>query len=44
MNEIQFKVATKADLPFIVAIYNQTIPSHVVTASLVPVTVEQRLP
>ena len=31
-----------SDLPIIVDIYNQTIPSHQVTADLKPVTVEQR--
>lgn len=44
MSEVQFKLATKEDLPFIVSVYNQTIASHIVTASLQPVTVEQRLP
>ncbi|GEL15132.1 GNAT family N-acetyltransferase [Pediococcus cellicola] len=44
MREIKFDLATEADLPFIVAVYNQTIPSHMVTASLTPVTVSQRLP
>ncbi|WP_318528777.1 GNAT family N-acetyltransferase [Pediococcus ethanolidurans] len=44
MSEVQFKLATKEDLPFIVFVYNQTIASHIVTASLQPVTVEQRLP
>jgi L-amino acid N-acyltransferase YncA len=36
--------ATEADLPAIVEIYNATIPSRMVTADLVPVTVESRLP
>ncbi|HJS36612.1 MAG TPA: N-acetyltransferase, partial [Burkholderiales bacterium] len=36
--------ATLADLPRIVAIYNATIPSRLVTADLEPVTVESRLP
>ena len=36
--------ATLADLPRIVAIYNATIPSRMVTADLEPVTVESRLP
>ena len=34
--------ATQADLPAIVAIYNQTIPGRMVTADLGPVSVEQR--
>jgi phosphinothricin acetyltransferase len=34
--------ATQADLPAIVAIYNQTIPGRMVTADLEPVSVEQR--
>jgi L-amino acid N-acyltransferase YncA len=34
--------ATKADLPRIVEIYNRTIPSHMVTADLEPVSVESR--
>ena len=34
--------ATQADLPAIVAIYNQTIPGRMVTADLDPVSVEQR--
>ena len=36
------RLATMSDLPTIVDIYNQTIPSHQVTADLKPVTVEQR--
>ncbi|WP_318764976.1 GNAT family N-acetyltransferase [Lactiplantibacillus carotarum] len=36
------RLATMSDLPIIVDIYNQTIPSHQVTADLKPVTVEQR--
>jgi len=36
--------ATEADLPAIVAIYNSTIPSRMVTADLEPVTVESRRP
>ncbi|RRK09899.1 N-acetyltransferase family protein [Lactiplantibacillus garii] len=36
--------ATMSDLPIIVDIYNQTIPSHEVTADLKPVTVDQRRP
>src|SRR5215204_5958329 len=36
--------ATEGDLPAIVAIYNATIPSRMVTADLEPVTVEARRP
>ncbi|NDJ18604.1 GNAT family N-acetyltransferase [Myxacorys almedinensis] len=41
MNRI--RAATEADLPAIVAIYNSTIASHIVTADVEPVTVESRL-
>lgn len=37
---INFRQATLADLPTIVAIYNQTIAPHAVTADMEPVTVE----
>jgi L-amino acid N-acyltransferase YncA len=37
------RAATRTDLPAIVAIYNQAIPSHVSTAQLEPVTVEERV-
>lgn len=40
--EVILRLATMSDLPSIVDIYNQTIPSHQVTADLKPVTVEQR--
>lgn len=36
--------ATEADLPAIVAIFNATIPSRMVTAQLEPATVAERLP
>ncbi|MBD7894524.1 N-acetyltransferase [Limosilactobacillus sp. Sa3CUN2] len=39
---IQFKKAAHEDLPQIVEIYNQIIPSRLATADLDPVTVEQR--
>ncbi len=38
------RLATLADLPAIVAIYNATVASRVVTADLDPVTVESRVP
>jgi len=37
-----WRIATRADLPAIVEIYNRTIPSRIVTADLEPVTVESR--
>lgn len=40
--ELQFRNAEPADLPAIVAIYNSTIPSRLVTADTEPVTVESR--
>lgn len=40
---MQLRDAAIADLPQIVAIYNQTIPSRQVTADTEPVTVESRL-
>jgi len=36
------RLATRADLPAIVAIYNATVPSRLVTADLAPVSVESR--
>ncbi|WP_048000773.1 GNAT family N-acetyltransferase [Lactiplantibacillus herbarum] len=41
---VALRLATMSDLPIILDIYNQTIPSHQVTADLKPVTVEQRRP
>ena len=40
--DVTLRLATMSDLPTIVDIYNQTIPSHQVTADLKPVTVDQR--
>ena len=40
----RIRVAQREDLPAIVAIYNATIPSRMVTADLVPVSVNDRLP
>lgn len=37
------RIATRADLPQIVAIYNATIPSRAVTADLEPVSVQSRV-
>jgi L-amino acid N-acyltransferase YncA len=42
MMNLNFRDATLADLPTIVAIYNSTVPSRVVTADLEPVSVESR--
>ncbi|MFC2675376.1 MAG: GNAT family N-acetyltransferase [Lacticaseibacillus rhamnosus] len=39
---IEFVPATTADLPKIVAIYNETIPTHQATADLQPQTVDQK--
>jgi L-amino acid N-acyltransferase YncA len=39
---MRHRIATRADLPQIVAIYNATIPSRMVTADTEPVTVESR--
>jgi phosphinothricin acetyltransferase len=36
------RVATEADLPAIVALYNETIPSRLVTADLEPVSIDSR--
>ena len=38
-----YRLATFADLPRIVEIYNSTVPSRQVTADLEPVTVESRI-
>lgn len=42
MSEISLRLATRADLPAIVAIYNSTIAGRMVTADLEPVSVESR--
>jgi len=39
---VSFNLATRADLPAIVAIYNQAIPGRLATADLQPVTVADR--
>jgi phosphinothricin acetyltransferase len=44
MPQLSYTNATAADLPLVVAIYNQTIPSRTVTADLEPITVESRIP
>jgi L-amino acid N-acyltransferase YncA len=36
------RAATEADLPAIVAVYNETIPSRLVTADLEPVSIDSR--
>ena len=43
MPDFTVRDATRADLPLIVAIYNSTIASRVVTADLEPVSVKSRL-
>jgi L-amino acid N-acyltransferase YncA len=40
--EIQIRVAELKDLPAIVAIYNQAVPTHRSTARTTPVTLEER--
>jgi phosphinothricin acetyltransferase len=40
--ELQIRIASLADLPGIVAIYNQAVPTHRSTANTTPVTVEGR--
>ena len=40
--ELQIRIASLADLPAIVAIYNQAVPTHRSTANTTPVTVEGR--
>jgi len=42
MHSIFFNDATLEDLPEIVAIYNSTIPTYMVTADLEPVTLESK--
>src|SRR5690242_2284982 len=42
--QMEIRFAQESDLPAIVAIYNQTIPRRMATATLEPVTVEERLP
>lgn len=42
-NPLTIRVARREDLPGIVAIYNQAIPSHRATADLTPVTVAERV-
>ncbi|ANB59707.1 GNAT family N-acetyltransferase [Anoxybacteroides amylolyticum] len=39
---MNIRIATRADLPAIVEIYNETIPTRMVTADLEPVSVESR--
>ena len=41
---MKLRDATEADLPAIVAIFNATIPTRMVSAQLEPVTVAERLP
>jgi Sortase and related acyltransferases len=42
-NDITFKNAELNDLPYIVDIYNQTIPGRMITADTSPVTVADRI-
>lgn len=43
MLQLEYRDATLEDLPKIVAIYNSTVPSRMVTADTEPVTVESRV-
>lgn len=42
-NELQIRLATEADLPTIIEIYNQSIPAGWSTADTVPITVSDRI-
>lgn len=42
--EIDYRYAEEKDLPKIIGIYNQTIPTRLSTADLEPVSIESRLP
>lgn len=42
--EFEFSLASEKDLPRVVDIYNQIIPSRLATADLEPVTVAEREP
>lgn len=44
MKDFVLRPATVADLPAVVAIYNSTIAGRMVTADLLPVTVDERRP
>lgn len=44
MSAFHHRLARREDLPRIVAIYNATIPSRLVTADLNPVTLAERVP
>ena len=44
MAELTFTRATRPDLPAIVAIYNEAVPSRTITADLAPVTVAESVP
>src|SRR5712691_1426309 len=41
---IKIRDAVESDLPVIIDIYNDTVPTRIVTAELEPTTVEARLP
>ena len=44
IDDLDIRVATEADLPSIVEIYNQSIPERIATCDLEPVSVEERRP
>ena len=43
MNVYSIRIATEADLPAIIAIYNESIPGRTATADTTPVTVQDRM-
>ena len=43
LTEINLKHAELSDLEFIIDVYNQTIPSRMVTADITPITVKDRI-
>lgn len=43
MQKLRYRPASESDLPWIVSIYNDTIPGRMVTADLEPITVESRV-
>ncbi|UQS85977.1 GNAT family N-acetyltransferase (plasmid) [Nicoliella spurrieriana] len=41
--DIEFKTATRSDLPYIVDVYNESIPGRMATADLEPISVGDRI-
>ncbi|MHA8138553.1 GNAT family N-acetyltransferase [Lactobacillaceae bacterium Scapto_B20] len=42
-DNIEFNVATRSDLPYIVDVYNEAIPGRMATADLEPISVGERI-